>query len=74
MYDYFLKKYKLIVVQRLVVPSFKKVGTGQQKAGKVYGTRKKQLEEHIATTYLHLQRFSNVIWYKKHKKNCISKL
>lgn len=43
----------------------RKVGTWQQKAGKVRGTTKKQLEEHVATNQCNWQYYSNKIRYKK---------
>jgi len=41
------------------------IWTGQQKAGTVSVTKKKQLEEHCATNYVNWQQVSNMIGYKK---------
>lgn len=40
-------------------------GQGQQKAGKVSATKKKQLEEHFATNWANLQKLSSMSGYKE---------
>jgi len=45
--------------------SKKKVGTGEIKAGKVSGSKKKQLEEHIAINQINWKQVSDMIGYKK---------
>ncbi len=42
----------------------KKVVTGQQKAGKVSDTKKKQLEEYLAANKVNWQQVSNMIGYQ----------
>ena len=42
-----------------------KLGQGQQKAGKVSGTKEKQFEENVETHEINQQQVSNMIGYKE---------
>jgi len=43
----------------------KSVGTGQQKVGEVSGAKRKQLEEHAATSQLKWQQVSDMLGIKR---------
>lgn len=54
-----------VILSFMGVLCFKSVGTGQQEAKRLSGTKKKHLEEQFKMNCVNQQQVSNVIWFKK---------
>lgn len=63
--NYIISQKFLLFLNSMVATCLRTVGSGQQKAGKLSGTTRKQLEKHFVTNQVNWQQVSNMIRYKR---------